>query len=85
MAIAVYILCALTSLLCAVMLIRAYRRHRIRLMLWLCICFIGMAGNNVILFFDLVVTGPELDLSIYRTAFGFGGLLVLVAGLIWET
>jgi hypothetical protein len=34
MAAAVYVLCALTSLACAVLLLRSYARRRVRLLLW---------------------------------------------------
>ena len=41
MATVVYLLCALTSLGCALLLLAAYRRERARLLLWSCVCFGG--------------------------------------------
>ena len=35
----VYVLCLLTSLACAVLLLRSYRQTRIRLLLWSGLCF----------------------------------------------
>ena len=39
----VYLLCAATSALCAALLVRSYRRSRSRLLLWSCLCFVGLA------------------------------------------
>ena len=39
MAETVYILCALTCMACAVLLLRGYRRSRARFLLWSSICF----------------------------------------------
>ena len=55
MAETVYLLCALTSVVCATMLIRGFLKSRVRLLLWASICFIGLACNNVLLFADFVV------------------------------
>ena len=83
MAEAVYVLCALTSIVCAVMLVMAYRGSRSRLLLWSSLCFVGLAVNNVLLLVDLVFV-PSMDLSLWRTGFAAGGLSVLVFGLIWD-
>jgi hypothetical protein len=83
MAEAVYVLCALTSIVCAVMLVAAYRGSRSRLLLWSSLCFVGLAVNNVLLLVDLVFV-PSMDLSLWRTGFAAGGLSVLVFGLIWD-
>jgi Family of unknown function (DUF5985) len=81
---AVYILCALTSLACALLLLAAYRRERARLLLWSCLCFGWLAINNILLVVDLVlVTGS--DLSIARAATALVGLVTLLFGLIYDT
>ena len=54
MATVVYLLCALTSLGCALLLLAAYRRERARLLLWSCVCFGWLALNNALLVVDLV-------------------------------
>nr|HEX4318810.1 DUF5985 family protein [Kofleriaceae bacterium] len=84
MAEAVYILCALTSMLCAGLLVRHYRTRRARLLLWSTLCFAGLALNNALLFVDLVVV-PEIDLSLVRTGCALVAMLMLVFGLVWES
>ncbi len=80
----VYALCAMTSIGCAVLLLRGYRRSRVRLLFWSGLCFIGLALNNVLLFIDVRVV-PDVDLSIWRTIPAVLGVAVLLYGLIWET
>ena len=77
MAEAVYVLCALTSIVCAVMLVMAYRRSRSRLLLWSSLCFVGLAANNVLLLVDLILV-PSVDLSLWRTGVAAGGLMLLL-------
>jgi hypothetical protein len=80
----VYGLCAITSLACALLLLRGYRDSRARLLLWSGLCFVGLAANNIILFVDLRVV-PELDLSAWRTLPAVVGVGFLLYGLIWDT
>ena len=79
----IYILCALTSLLCAVMLVRAFRETRSRLLLWSALCFCGLAVQNAILLVDK--STPEINLSGARSLPGLLGLLLLLYGLVWES
>ena len=83
MAAAVYILCALTSIACAVLLLRGYLRSRARFLMWSSLCFIGLAANNVILFVDKVVL-PDTDLWLLRSTTALAAMAVLVFGLIWD-
>lgn len=85
MAEAIYVLCAITSILCAVLLLRGYRATRTRLLFWASLCFVFLAVNNVILYVDLVVLPPEIDLFWYRNVAAVAGMLVLVFGLTWES
>jgi phosphatidylserine synthase len=80
----VYVLCALTSIVCAAMLLRAYRSSRNRLLLWSGVCFVGLALNNALMFVDLLVF-PDVDLRVVRTAIASVSLLVLVHGLVGES
>lgn len=80
----VYILCAATSSLCAVLLFRGYRRSGVRLLFWSALCFIGLALNNVMLIVDLRVV-PGIDLSTWRMVPAVAGAALLLYGLIWET
>lgn len=83
MAEAVYLLCALTSLFCAVLLLRNYRAAKSRLLMWSVLCFAGLAFNNILLFIDLVVL-PDINLKPLRTASALGAVLLLLIGLLWE-
>jgi multidrug transporter EmrE-like cation transporter len=78
----VYLLCALTSLICGVLLARGYRRSRSRLLYWSCLCFFGLCLNNLFLFFDLAIV-PTIDLSIVRELPALVGIALLLFGLIW--
>ncbi len=84
MATVVYALCGLTSVACAVLLLRGYASSGARLLLWAGLCFVGLAINNVLLFVDLSVV-PEVDLSVWRSMPTLVGLLLLIYGLVWET
>ena len=84
MAEVVYLLCAATSVACAALLLRAYRRHRTRLLLWSSLCFVLLAVNNALLFVDLSVA-TAVDLTVWRSVTAFAGVSVLLFGLIWES
>ncbi|HEY3863870.1 MAG TPA: DUF5985 family protein [Verrucomicrobiae bacterium] len=79
----VYILCGMTSIGCAVLLLRQYRATRGRLLFWSAGCFLCFAMTNVLLFVDLVVL-PDIDLSLIRSLITFAGILMLLAALIWD-
>lgn len=83
MAKAVFLLCALTSLACALLLWRAYRRSGSRLLLWSGLCFIGLALNNGLLVVDRLVL-PNVDLSVWRQVPAVAGVAVLLYGLVWD-
>jgi hypothetical protein len=80
----VYVLCALTSLVCTVLLWRSYRRGGTRLLLLMGVCFAGLTLNNVLLPIDLLWLRREIDLSVVRSAVGFASVAVLLLVLIWE-
>lgn len=80
----VFALCALTSAACAFLLLRGFGRSGARLLLWSGLCFVGLALNNFLLFFDLRVV-PGTDLSVWRTLPAMVGLAVLLYGLVWES
>lgn len=83
MAEAVYLLCALASLACALLLLRGYRKSRARLLLWSSLCFAGLTINNALLFTDKVLF-PEINLSLWRSTAALAALLLLLYGLVWE-
>jgi hypothetical protein len=84
MAETIYVLCALTSAACAVLLLRAWKRTRVRLLFWSALCFAGLAVNNVLLFVDLVVFTDAFDLAVPRSLTALAAMTVLVVGLILE-
>lgn len=84
MAFTIYLLCALTSLACAVLLLRGYRRTGVRLLFWSGLCFLGFFLNNALLVVDVRVV-PLQDLSLVRSLPALAGVAALLYGLIWET
>ena len=83
MANTVYILCAVTSVTCAVLLLRSYHTSGVRMLLWSALCFSFLALNNLLLVLDLTVL-PEVDLSTVRSIPAVIGLALLVYGFIWD-
>jgi len=80
----VYILCALTSTICAVLLIQGFLRTRSRLLLWSSLCFGGLVVSNLLLVLDRIFL-PEVDLYALRLATALVALSLLVYGLVWES
>lgn len=79
----VYLLCSITSILCAYLLYSKYRSSRHGLLFWSSLCFFGLALNNILLFVDIVLF-PKTDLSIVRTIPALIGYFVLIWGFVWE-
>lgn len=79
---AVYLLCAVTSLACAGLLLRNYFKNRIWLTLWTSVCFVALAVNNVLLFIDLVLTVDTLSLAVWRNSVALAGVSALLYGMI---
>jgi Family of unknown function (DUF5985) len=80
---AVYLLCLLTSAVCAALLIRGYYRHRTSLLLWSGLCFGLLALNNLLLVLDLLFL-PDIDLSLARNVVNVAAIGTLLYGFIWE-
>ena len=80
----VYVLCALTSGACAVLLYRGYRQSHARLLFWSTICFAGLGANNLLLIVDVRIV-PATDLSAWRLVPALIGAGSLIYGLVWET
>lgn len=79
---AVYILCALTSLGCTLLLIGRYRKSRVDLLFWSAIAFLLLTVTNVLLCVDLIILGAGFDLSFYRNGSTLVGIMALLYGLI---
>ena len=82
-AISVYLLCVLTSALCAILLGRSYLRTQMRLLLWSSLCFVLLAANNLVVVIDLAIL-PAVDLRLLRHALSLGAVLLLLIGFIWD-
>jgi hypothetical protein len=90
MAETVYLLCAATSIICAVLLFNGFRENRTRLLFWSSLCFIGLALNNILLFVDQVLTAgvalylAGVELAIWRGLLALVSISMLIYGLVWE-
>lgn len=80
---AVYVLCALTALVCAVLLFQAWLRTRLPLLFWSGLCFAGLTVSNVLLIVDLMVV-PQVDLFVWRNLTALVSIALLLYGLIWD-
>lgn len=81
----VYSLCGVGSVLCALMLMRGYRKDRSQLLLWSSVCFGFLALNNIVLVLDLVLL-PDLEFSgaFWRNFMAAVAGSTLLYGLIGE-
>lgn len=80
---AVYVLCFIASVACALLLARSYRRTGARLLLWSCLCFLALAGTNLALVSDLLIF-PGHDLKLVRLSFSLIAVSVLLFGFVWD-
>ena len=80
----IYLLCALTALLCSWLLLRAYRNSGYKLLLWGGLCFAGLTLNNTLLIVDKFLV-PYVDLSTWRLLLALVALMVFLYGLIWDS
>lgn len=79
----IYSLCALTSLMCALLLLRGYLRSRFGLLLWSGLCFVGLTVNNLLLVIDRLVF-LDIDMSTWRLSVALIAVLLLLCGLILQ-
>ena len=80
---AVYLMCLLTSAVCAFLLVRSYGRNKTPLLLWSAACFVFLAVNNLAVVLDTLVF-PAVDLTIIRMLASLAGVSTLLYGFIWE-
>ena len=81
---AVFILTCVTTLLCAVLLLRGYAHSRMRLLLWSGLCFTGLSIHYLFVISDLLLF-PKTDFYSYRTGSAAISMALLIYGLIWES
>jgi hypothetical protein len=82
-AVTIYVLCTLTSLACAGLLLLSYRRTGHRLLFWSGASFVAMTVNNLFLVLDKIVF-PDVYLLPVRQGAALVALLLLLYGLIYE-
>lgn len=80
----VYILAAITSLACSLLLARGYFRSRVRLLMWSSLFFAALTADNVLLYVDLSIF-PEVKMVLIRHSLALIGLALLLFGLIWDS
>jgi hypothetical protein len=85
MAAVVYLLGTLVTLLCTVLLLRAYVKVHSPLLLWSGLCFALLTLSNGLLFVDLVLLGPDASLYIWRLSTAAAGMSLLVYGLLFAS
>lgn len=79
----VYILCVVTSSMCAGLLLRSYFITRTRLLLWSAIAFMCLAVNNFFVLADMILF-PDINFLWARYAAAFAAVCVLIYGFVWE-
>lgn len=80
---AIFAACALTAMVSAWLLLRAYHRGGTRLLLWSGLCFAGLTLTNLLLVLDKTIYAA-VDLSIARLLVTLISLLLLVGGMVME-
>lgn len=79
----VYLLCFLTSTLCAGLLVRSYLATRTPVLLWSAACFVFLALTNGLVVVDRMLL-PDIDLRTARLVLALMAVSVLLYGFIWE-
>ncbi len=79
----VYSLCLVTSVACAGLLVRAWRRSRSPLLSWSAAAFVLLALNNLVVVADMLFL-KDLDLTPVRQATALAAACVLLYAFIWE-
>ena len=79
----VYLLCLLTSVVCAFLLARSYARYRSGILAWSSASFALLALNNFVMVLDILVL-PDVDLGLLRTCISLAAVMTLLYGFIWE-
>ena len=78
----VYLLCGVTSIVCAYLLAKSYLKTRARLLLWSAACFALLAANNLVVIVDMLLL-PAVDLRMPRLLLSCAAGAVLLVGFIW--
>jgi len=84
MAVLIYVLCSITALICAVMLLLGSRRTGSRMLFWSGLCFAGLAFTNLVVVVDALHVFPDENFSSLRLGSALVALMLLLYGLIFE-
>lgn len=84
MAALVYILSTLTCGVCAYIQFRQFFKMRVKLLMWIAICFAGLTLNNALLIVDILLV-PLTDFSISRLIVADFSVAILAVGFVWES
>jgi hypothetical protein len=80
----VYTGCALTALVCAILLLRGHQQTRSPLLFWSGLCFVFLTVNNALVVLDVLLL-RDVNLFLMRNLAGFAGMTLLLYGLIWRS
>lgn len=80
----VYVLCFLTSALCAVLLVRRHIAAPTPILLWSAACFVFLALSNLLVVVDRLVLPTEISLRTPRLVLTLIAVSLLLYGFIWE-
>lgn len=80
----VYLLCGVTSIVCAYLLAKSYLKNRTPLLLWSAVCFALLAANNLVVIADMLLI-PTVDLRMPRLLLSCAAGAVLLFGFIWSS
>lgn len=84
MAVLIYVLCSITALICAVMLLLGSRRTGSRMLFWSGLCFAGLAFTNLVVVVDALHLFPHENFNTLRLGSALVALMLLLYGLIFE-
>ena len=84
MAVTIYAMCAMTALVCAIMLLTGARRSGSRMLFWSGLCFAGLFVTNGLVVADAVQLFPHQNLTNLRLFTALGAVALLLYGLIFE-
>lgn len=80
----VYLMCGMAAAACLFLLVRGYRRTRMRLLFWSALCFAFLTLNNALIAVDLMMY-PDVDFYPVRNLTALVGMSSLLYGLIRES
>ena len=63
--------------------LRFWKRTGARVLLWSALCFVFLAGNNLVVIFDLLVL-PAWDFRLVRHGLSLAAVGVILFGFIWD-